>query len=95
MQLSMPFPNKPRHRQGFTLTELLVVVVIIAILVTLSFLGFGKFREYADKANSTRNLSQLQMANSMYAHDNNGTYVYLRKFDQNGERSGFWYQDED
>lgn len=94
MKTATPHQHHRLLRQGFTLTELLVVIVIIVVLVSISFLGYGKFREYADKANSTRNLSQLQMANTLYANDKNGQYIYLRKFDSDGKRSGFWYQDE-
>jgi len=83
-----------RHSgQGFTLVELLVVITIIIVIVALSLIGMRRIRDYADKANSLKNLSQLQLANTSYASDHNGRYVSLYATDEDGQRTGFWYQD--
>jgi prepilin-type N-terminal cleavage/methylation domain-containing protein/prepilin-type processing-associated H-X9-DG protein len=87
-------PNHPYHRRrGFTLTELLVVIVIIVVLAALSITGIQRMRDGADKVTSSRNLSQLQFANASYAADHNGVYVPLYATNDEGARTGFWYQD--
>ena len=78
--------------RGFTLVELLVVIAIIAVLAVVSIMMFGRMRDMADKAAATRALSQLQLANSSYAGDNNGRYVSFRIDDDDGNRIGWWYQ---
>lgn len=89
-----PIHQVPRlDRRGFTLTELLVAIVIIVVIAALSMSGFRRARDYADKANSTRNVSQLHLANAAYAADHNGRYVSLYATDEDGKRTGFWFQD--
>ena len=77
---------------GFTLTELLVVIVIIASLAALAFFGTKRVRDMASKANSIRNLSQLQIANMTYATDHNGKCVPIRVNDEKGNPTR-WFQD--
>jgi prepilin-type N-terminal cleavage/methylation domain-containing protein/prepilin-type processing-associated H-X9-DG protein len=79
-------------KRGFTLTELLVVILIIAVLAVLSIMMVGRMRNMADKVAATRSLSQLQIANTSYAGDNNGRYVGFRIDDEDGNRIGWWYQ---
>ena len=81
-------------RQGFTLTELLVVILIIAILAVLSLIGTRKFRGMADKSVALRNLSQLQIANVSYATDHNGDFVPIRVNDENGKTTRWFQQRE-
>ena len=59
------------HRFAFTLIELLVVIAIIAIL----FPVFARARDRGRQTACVSNLRQLWMANTMYAHDNDGYYV--------------------
>jgi prepilin-type N-terminal cleavage/methylation domain-containing protein len=67
-----------RHpRRGFTLIELMVVILIIIVIAALSLTGMRRMRDDADKVNSIKNLSQLQLANASYAADHNGRYVSL------------------
>lgn len=95
MQNNAIFRNRSAGiRRGFTLTELLVVIVIIAILATLAFLGTRRVRDMADKATSTRNLSQLQIANMSYASDHNGDFVAIRANDENGNATR-WFSDRE
>lgn len=79
-------------RRGFTLTELLVVILIIAILAALAIFSTRRIRGMADKANSTRNLKQLQIANISYAADHNGKCVPIRANDDKGNPTR-WFQD--
>lgn len=81
-----------RIHRGFTLTELLVVILIIASLAALAFLGTRKVQDMASKANSIRNLSQLQIANLAYATDHNGRCVPIRVNDDKGNPTR-WFQD--
>jgi prepilin-type N-terminal cleavage/methylation domain-containing protein/prepilin-type processing-associated H-X9-DG protein len=78
--------------QGFTLTELLVVILIIAVLAALSMILMGRMRNMADKVSATRSLAQIQLANASYAGDHNGNYVDFVLQDENGKRIGWWYQ---
>lgn len=77
---------------GFTLTELLVVIVIIAALAALAFFGTKRVRDMASKANSIRNLSQLQIANMTYATEQNGRCVPLKVMDDAGKAGKRWFQ---
>lgn len=77
---------------GFTLTELLVVIVIVASLAALAFFGTQRVRDMAGKANSIRNLSQLQIANIAYATDHSGRCVPIRANDASGNPTR-WFQD--
>ena len=87
--------QSPREiRRGFTLTELLVVILIIAILAALSMIGVQRIKQIADKATSTRNLSQLQTANAAYAIDHNGRYVSIRVNDSKGTPTR-WFQNRE
>ena len=86
-------PYHPKHASpGFTLTELLVVIVIIVVIAALSFTGIQRMRSAADKVTSTRNLSQLQIANASYATDHNGKCVPIRANDEKGNATR-WFQD--
>lgn len=85
---------RPADRQGFTLTELLVVILMIAVLAALAFLGTRRVRDMADKATSIRNLSQLQVANASYAADHNGRCVPIRANDSSGKPTR-WFQDRE
>ena len=59
-------------REGFTLTELLVVMVIIALLVGLLLPTLGRAREEARKTQCRSNLRQIGLAMLMYWSDNRG-----------------------
>jgi prepilin-type N-terminal cleavage/methylation domain-containing protein len=80
-------------RRGFTLVELMVVILVIIVIAALSLTGMRRFRDYADKVNSSRNLSLLQLANASHAADHNGRYVAIQAYDENGARTGYGYQD--
>ena len=54
--------NIRRHRDGFTLVELLVVIVIIAALAGLSAPVILKQRKKADQTEATSNVKQIHLA---------------------------------
>jgi prepilin-type N-terminal cleavage/methylation domain-containing protein len=92
----MKNPNTCRIcNRGYTLVELLIVVSIIVILALLTLFMFPKFRESADKATSLRNIAQLQLANATYATDNNGQYLKVFAFDDEGKSYVPWFQNSD
>lgn len=64
-----------QFRQGFTLIELLTVIAIIAILAAILIPAVSKVRAQSYKAKSLSNLRLLQVANSLYATENDGRFV--------------------
>jgi prepilin-type N-terminal cleavage/methylation domain-containing protein/prepilin-type processing-associated H-X9-DG protein len=61
---------------GFTLTELLVVIAIIAILASLATLGAIRMRASAGDTKCVNNLRQIGTALGNYVTENNGNYPY-------------------
>ena len=59
--------NNLRWRGGFTLIELLVVMAIIAIISSVLMVNFESSRAHARDAARISDVSQLQLALSMYA----------------------------
>jgi len=62
-------------RKGFTLIELLVVIAIIALLMAILLPVLSKAREQADLRICLHNLSQLQLAWTLYADNNDNKLV--------------------
>jgi prepilin-type N-terminal cleavage/methylation domain-containing protein len=76
--------------EGFTLIELLGVVIIIGILSMLLLGLFQKVRLEGNAAQSVANLRSLQMANELYATDNNGYYLADWLLDENWVQKDYW-----
>lgn len=85
----------PRPVGGFTLVELLVVITIIAVLVAVGSLFLSKARSSAERVVSTKNISQLQFANTAYAAENNGRYLKVFAFDDKGGSYVAWCDNAD
>src|SRR6185369_11483942 len=64
--------TQARHRSGFTLTELLVVVGLITVLISLLLPAMGKARAAANSAACLSNLRQLGTGWTMYIAENRG-----------------------
>jgi prepilin-type N-terminal cleavage/methylation domain-containing protein len=62
-------------RNGFTFTELLVVVAIIAVMAAILFPVFARAREKARQTSCLSNIKQLGLAWLQYAQDYDGDTV--------------------
>ena len=92
MSIPLPFGNTKRITpQGFTLTEVLVVIAIIVVLVALSTLGVSKLRSSARGATCASNLRQIGAAMLSYATDKNGQLPPLEDRTGSGDGlKGIW-----
>lgn len=89
MVLSLPL-RCSRFRRAFTLVEILIVVAIVGILVALTLPVLGRMKWSAADARCLSNLRNIQMANQMYANDNNGYYVPTTGWDAEGKIVPSW-----
>lgn len=83
-------PLISKHRQGFTLVEILVVAVIIAILATLSLTGARKMMDSASSTNTVSHLKQLSTAAQLFSSENGGALMHETRTTVNGQRRGWW-----
>ena len=82
-----------RVRGGFTLIELLATMGIVLTLVALAYSGLAKMSQAGRRVVAMHNLSQLQLANTSYATDNNDRYVSVYVFDDKGASYVAWLSD--
>jgi prepilin-type N-terminal cleavage/methylation domain-containing protein/prepilin-type processing-associated H-X9-DG protein len=76
-----------RHRHGFTLVEMLVVIAIIAVLAAIAFPSYKSMLESSRATQCTANLREIFTGIQGYVTDNNGQYPQSRKKGRNPE---FW-----
>ncbi len=66
------FMNRNKHRKGFTLVELLVVISIISLLSSVVFASVNSAQRKGRDAARAANVKSLKMAMELYYDDNNG-----------------------
>jgi len=78
------------HGCGFTLIELLTVIAVVGILAAILLPVIGNARRTAQASQCVSNLRHMQLANQMYASENNGIYLSPVNFDEEGKANGQW-----
>ena len=68
--------------------ELLVVIVIVAALAFMGFFGARRMIDASRTTKTVAHLRQLQIANTLYATEHNGSYV--KTFDGAWTNGWFW-----
>jgi prepilin-type N-terminal cleavage/methylation domain-containing protein/prepilin-type processing-associated H-X9-DG protein len=72
-------PARGRHRPGFTLVEMLVVMSIIAILASLLMPALARAKAKANQIKCLNHMRQLFLAANLYASDHEGQYPPRRR----------------
>ncbi len=78
-----------RHRRGFTLVELLVVIVIIAALAAVGMMATSGLKKRAMAVKSTSNFRQTFSLINGHAAENNGTILATYTQDGSGQNSSW------
>ena len=78
-----PPPSQParRHRRGFSIVELLVVIGIIALLIAILLPALSKAREQSRTVKCLSNLRQLGLAEANYTSETRGYLLPADVFD--------------
>ncbi len=63
-----------KHRAGFTLSEILVVMAVLIVLATFGFSVLSQVREGTGRTVCQNNLRQIALALQQYAQDHHGKY---------------------
>lgn len=75
----MQRPTLPRHRPGFTLVELLIVIVIVAALAGIAVVISRKATDRANQAKAVSSLRQIAVAGAGYAAENQNRINTVRE----------------
>jgi prepilin-type N-terminal cleavage/methylation domain-containing protein/prepilin-type processing-associated H-X9-DG protein len=78
-----------RHRHGFTLVEMLVVIAIIAVLAAIAFPGYKSMLESSRATQCTANLREIYTGIQGYVQDKNGQYPPSRGVPDNV--TNYWF----
>jgi prepilin-type N-terminal cleavage/methylation domain-containing protein len=62
-------------KKGFTLVELLVVIAVISLLSSIILASLNTARKKSRDARRIADIKQLQLAEELYSHTNNGVYT--------------------
>ncbi|QJQ32246.1 type II secretion system major pseudopilin GspG [Sphingomonas lacunae] len=65
-----PLPKRPRDEQGFTLTELMVVLFILGLLTTIVLINVLPSQDKAMVTKAKADIATLEQAMEMYRLDN-------------------------
>jgi prepilin-type N-terminal cleavage/methylation domain-containing protein len=84
------FHSGRRHRRGFTLVEMLIVVGVLAVLLSLLTPTMGRVREMARRTHCLNNLRNLALAGIAYAGDDEDGFFIPPDFQQ-GDNFTPWY----
>ncbi len=86
--ITFSIQDRRDHRNGFSLSEMLVTVALIGILASLLVPGLQSSRRTAMALKGASNLRQLAAAQLLYAGDNNGSFTLTWFY----ENSASWRQ---
>lgn len=64
-----------KHKFGFTLIEIMVVMAIVALLVSVAVVEGVKFRKLANESNCTANLKAIASGFEVYSARHSGAYA--------------------
>lgn len=84
--------HSSRHRRGFTLVELLVVIGIIAVLIAILLPALSRAREQAKEVQCLSNMRQIGLAVLGYTYENKG---WFPRAAANGPQADDWIFWED
>lgn len=77
-------------REGFTLTELLIVIVIIVVLASVVFVMARRGIQSARSAQCTNNIRNVVLSHLQISQDNNGVIVHAWRSNAFGSRPRNW-----